>query len=97
MIGAILLTGLFSNLAVALEDANEQVAPADGDKAIDALPPAEQAEFVGLVEAAQVDAMKDAVTWTAGFVLLGILVATFLPGNRKEEERPEPEPRALLK
>ncbi len=117
VIGAILLTGVFSGvsdgllraegvsapqedrrqLAVALEDANEQVAPEDGDKAVEGLPAGEQAEFVSIVERAQVDAMKNALTWTAGFVLLAMLLATFLPGSRKQDKKPEPEPRALLK
>ncbi|MEL7210271.1 MAG: hypothetical protein AAGK32_18910 [Actinomycetota bacterium] len=115
MIGAVLLTGVFSNLAggllqgegvppqareqvaVALEDANGQVPPDDGDTVLDGLPDIEAAELVAIAETAQVDAMKDAVTWTGGFVLVAMLVATFLPGRQKRAEAPPPEPRALLK
>ena len=41
--------------------------------------------------------MRDTLSWTAWFVVAGVLVATFMPGRRKEEQRPPPEPRALLK
>ena len=119
VIGAVLLTGVFSNvsdailqaegaapseqereqLAVAIEDANEKVSPEDGEKAIAELPEAQAVEVVALVERAQVDAMKRALDWTAGFIAVGVLVATFLPGNKKEEpeEIPRGEPKAMLK
>ena len=84
-------------LAVQLEDSLAEVAPEDGDAWIDGLPAEQQAALAADLAEAQVGAMKDALTWSAGFVLLSLLLATFLPGRSKQEHTPKPGARAALK
>jgi EmrB/QacA subfamily drug resistance transporter len=117
IIGAVLLTSLYSGLtdvllraeqievspqereqlAVELEDLAAAIAPEDGDRWLDSLSPGEQAQLAETVDPAQVDSMRTALTWTASFVLMGVLVGTFLPGRKKQDAAVSGKPKAVLK
>jgi hypothetical protein len=84
-------------LAVVLEDELSAVAPEDGDRWFEALPQEQQAAVAETVGAAQVDSMEAALVWTAGLVLFGILIATFLPGRRRPDAVVRDTPKPALK
>jgi hypothetical protein len=83
-------------LAVELEDAVQGISPEAGDAFIDGLPVEESSQLIDGIQTAQVDAMSSAVSWTTWFVVIGIFIATFLPGRRKRQEKLEPAPRGEL-
>ncbi len=59
----------------------------------DSLPDDVAAGVIETTSTAQVDSMKAAITWTSGFVLVGVAVGTFLPGGvRRKEPQEGPRP-----
>ena len=84
-------------LAVQLEDLVGAIAPEDGDRWLDSLSPDEQTQLVRIVDPPQIDSMRTALSWTASFVLVGVLVGTFLPGRKKQDVEVSGIPKAALK
>lgn len=86
-----------AQLATALEDDLSKVSPEDGEAWFADLPEDVAVDVIGTVGAAQVDSMKAALAWTAWFVILGVLVATFIPGRRRRDEPAPRGPKPALK
>lgn len=86
-----------AQLATALEDNLSKVSPEDGEAWFADLPDDVAVAVVGTVGDAQVDSMKAALTWTAWFVVLGVLLATFIPGRRIRDEPARRGPKPALK
>ncbi len=73
------------------------MSPEDGEAWFGELPSEDADAVVQVVGAAQVDSMKAALAWTAAFVVLGILIATFLPGRHRRDEPVGRGPKPALK
>lgn len=84
-----------TELSVELEDSFNSLTPPQRQESIAALPPDDQALVDEVLTDSVVEAQRTAMLAIAGFILLALLLASFLPGRRDPpesagEEMPEP-------